>query len=417
MIKIVETDCGVRLVMERIPHVQSVSVGLWVRAGSVHEEKRTGGISHVVEHMLFKGTETKSAKQIAEEVDSIGSHMNAFTGKESTCYYIKSLASNIEQSTDILLDMFLNSVFEPKELRKEKRVIREEIKMIEDSPEDDIYEQIGALVFKGMPLERSVIGTSGSLRHISQCEIKNYVESQYTKDSIVVSVAGNFEEDQIRNIIEGKLAGLRPSKEWDGMEGLPHTPKRKIKEKDIEQAHICLGTRGVKLGDDRYYAFAILNNILGGGMSARLFQNIREQKGLAYAVYSSSNSFTETGIFSIYAAVAHDKVQEALAAIREELEALRKKGITADELKASQEQLKAQYIFSQESVNGRMFSIGKHLTLLGKVMHPEEVIARIDAVDLACLEEVSKLVDDIKTYSGVLITNGRPGSKTWAVCS
>jgi len=413
MIKTIKMGCGVRLVMEHIPYVQSASIGLWTKTGSVNESKKNKGISHFIEHMMFKGTERRSAKEIAEDVDKIGSHMNAFTGKEATCYYIKTLATNIDQSVDVILDMFMNSKFDKEEMEKEKNVICEEIKMIEDSPEDDIHDLICEIVFKGTPLAQSIIGTPSSLRGISRNTIKKYIENEYTKDSVVVSVTGNFDEEHIISLLADKLSGLKETKEYRETENIDYVPGYRVKVKDIEQSHICLGTRGLKLDEDRYYALAVLSSILGGGMSSRLFQNIREQKGLAYSVYSSSSSFVDMGIFSIYAAVSHDKVTDALMAIKEELVSLQKEGVTSVELAAAKEQLKGSYIFSQENVNGRMFSIGKNMTLLGKVFLPEEVIAGINNVTLDDVRNVSKLVDRFEDYSAILITNRKMDLKSW----
>ena len=413
MIKARKLDCGVTLIMEHIPYVQSAAFGVWARVGSVDEKKNTAGISHLIEHMIFKGTEKRSAKQIAEDVDKIGSNINAFTGKEATCYYIKTLASNIDKSIDIVLDMFLNSVFDRNELEKEKLVIYEEMKMIEDTPEDDIHDILCELVFKGIPLAQPIIGTKSSLSRITGDGIKKYMRDEYTRDSIVISVAGKFDEEYLVSLVEGKLNSLGASKEKKPCPGAMYPTIFKVKVKDIEQAHICLGIKGVRLDDEKYYAFAVLNNIFGGTMSARLFQSIREDKGLAYAVYSSSSSFADTGIFSIYAAVSHEKARETVYAIKEELVKLKKGGVSESELSAAREQLKGSYIFSQESVNGRMFSIGKNMTLLGKIFTPEEVIAGIDKVTQDDIAEVSDQINNFEDYSAVMITNRRADLAKW----
>jgi predicted Zn-dependent peptidase len=213
MINTKKLKCGVTLVMEHIPYVQSTSFGIWAKAGSVDEAKKTAGISHLIEHMVFKGTENRNAKEIAKDADKIGSHMNAFTGKESTCYYIKSLASNIDKSIDIMMDMFFNSLFDEKELEKEKLVIYEEMKMIEDAPEDDIHDIICDMVFKGNPLAQPIIGTRTSLSGINRNTIKKYIKNEYTQDSIVISIAGKFDEDAITDLIEEKLSTLIATKE------------------------------------------------------------------------------------------------------------------------------------------------------------------------------------------------------------
>ncbi len=411
MIKLKNLNCGIRVAMEKIPHVQSVSMGIWVRAGAVDEAGANAGISHYIEHMLFKGTETRSAKQIAEDVDKIGGQMNAFTGKEATCYYIKTLSSNVEKSAEILLDMFINSRFDKKEMGKEKKVIFEEIKMIEDSPEDDIHDIICELLFKGHPLANSIIGTPSSLRSINQEVILRYLEEEYTRDNIVISVSGNFDEEQICSLFEGKLCQLKPEKKKKEIPTFVYEPRFRVKVKDIEQSHLCMGIPTFGLDDDRHYGLVLLNNIMGGSMSSRLFQNIREEKGLAYSVYSMASSFAEEGYFNIYAGVSHDKLEAAIRAIRDELKILRENGVTEEELSIAKEQLKSSYIFSQENVNSRMFAIGKNSILLGKVYTAEEIIAGIDRVTLEDLKELSAMISDITAYSGAVITNRKVNLK------
>lgn len=396
-------NCGVRIVMEEIPYVQSVSIGIWVKAGSVDETAKNSGISHFIEHMLFKGTENRSAKKIAEDVDKIGGQINAFTGKEATCYYLKTLASNIDKAADILVDMFINSKFDEEEMEKEKRVVYEEIKMIEDSPEDDAHDIISELIFKGNPLAKSIIGTPKSLQGITQKVIRKYISEEYTRDNIVVSVCGSFDPDHVCELFDCKLLALNAGKAPKEFESADYKPSYKVKVKDIEQSHICLGLKGLALEDERYYSLVLLNNIMGGSMSSRLFQNIREEKGLAYSVYSMSSSFSNTGYFNIYAGVSHDRIKDAVIGIQDELKLLETEGVTLEELQTAKEQLKGSYIFSLENVNGRMFSIGKNMLLLNKIYTPEEVMDSIDAVSMDDIRAISELITDIHNYSGVLI--------------
>jgi predicted Zn-dependent peptidase len=398
-----QLDCGVRIVMEEIPYVQSVSVGIWVKAGSVDESAKTSGISHFIEHMLFKGTDNRSAKKIAEDVDKIGGQINAFTGKEATCYYLKTLASNIDKAADILVDMFINSKFDEEEMEKEKRVVCEEIKMIEDSPEDDAHDIISELIFKGNPLAKSIIGTPKSLEGITRNMIKKYIADEYTRDNLVISICGSFDPEHVCELFDCKLTALSSNKTAKQFEDADYKPNYKVKVKDIEQSHLCLGLKGLALEDDRYYTLALLNNIMGGSMSSRLFQNIREEKGLAYSVYSMSSSFSNDGYFNIYAGVSHDKIKDAVVGIQDELKLLKTDGVTEEELQTAKEQLKGSYIFSLENVNGRMFSIGKNMLLLNKIYTPEEVMASIDRVSMEDISDVSEMITDIHNYSGVLI--------------
>ncbi len=405
MIKIKDLSCGARIVMEEIPYVKSAAIGIWVKAGAVNEEPEISGVSHYIEHMLFKGTSNRNAKQIASDADRIAGQINAFTGKEATCYYIKTLSENIDKAADILLDMFLNSQFDPVEMDKERMVIYEEMKMIEDSPEDDAHDIIGEIVFKGNPLAKSIIGNTDTLAGIDRDVIKKYIRQQYTADSIVVSVAGNFDEKQIVSIFDGKFDKFAKTKEHIEYGDISYTPGYRCKVKDIEQSHICLGTIGIARDDERFYALSLLNNIMGGSMSSRLFQNIREEKGLAYSVYSIASSFIHTGYYNIYAGVSHDRIHAAIKGIKEELEALKEKGITAEELEISKAQLKGSYIFGMENVNARMFNIGRNLTLSGKINTPEEVIESIDKVSLAYVNDVASLIYDFDNYSAIVITD------------
>lgn len=389
--------------MEEIPYVQSVSIGIWVKAGSVDETAKNSGISHFIEHMLFKGTENRSAKRIAEDVDKIGGQINAFTGKEATCYYLKTLSNNIDKAADILIDMFINSKFDEEEMEKEKRVVCEEIKMIEDSPEDDAHDIISELIFKGNPLAKSIIGTPKSLNGISRNMIKKYIAEEYTRDNIVVSICGSFDADHVCELFDCKLMALSPNKAPKAFDEADYKPNYKVKVKDIEQSHLCLGLKGLALDDERYYSLVLLNNIMGGSMSSRLFQNIREEKGLAYSVYSMTSSFSNTGYFNIYAGVSHDRIKDAVIGIQDELKQLKIGGVTDEELQTAKEQLKGSYIFSLENVNGRMFSIGKNMLLLNKIYTPEEIMASIDAVNMDNIKDISEIVTDIHNYSGVLI--------------
>ena len=406
-IEIRKLDCGVRVVMETIPHVQSAAIGIWVKTGAVNETAKYAGVSHYIEHMMFKGTENRNAREIAADIDKIGGQMNAFTSKESTCYYVKVLKDNFEKGAEVLLDMLSNSLFDKIEMDKERQVICEEIKMIEDQPDDLAHDVVSEILFKGNPLGNSIIGTPSSLNRISRKVLTEYFDTQYTRDSIVVSVAGNINPDQVCAYLEDKFDKLGASKPVHENGYTPYEKKHKVIVKDIQQSHLCLATRAISLIDPRYYAFSVLNNVMGGSMSSRLFQNIREEKGRAYSVYSMLNCFSSDGYFNIYAGVSHDKIGAAIGGIREELEILGSQGITEEELSASREQLKSSYIFGQENVASRMFAIGKNLILLDRVFTPEEVLEGLNAVTMDDIEEVKKTLCDMSSYSAVAVTNKR----------
>ncbi|MDD2484116.1 MAG: pitrilysin family protein [Eubacteriales bacterium] len=405
MIKKKTLQNGTRIILEKIPSVQSVSVGIWVRAGSIDEKPENLGISHLIEHMLFKGTEKRTSKQIAEDLDRIGVHSNAFTSKECTCYYVKTLESNVEKACEILTDMFMNSTFDVTEFEKEKAVIFEEIKMIEDSPEDDAHDQLTEMVFRGTPLESPIIGTTETLSSIDRDMVVNYLHEQYSADSIVVSVAGSFDEDKICELFEKALINLKPDKTKKQAGSAIYVPEYRSKVKEVEQSHLCFGIKSVPHEDELYYTMVLLNSIVGGSMSSRLFQNIREEKGLAYSVYSSVQAYVADGIFSIYAGVSHEKVKDTIAAVSEELRALKTSGVTLDELEIAKEQFKSSYAFSQENVSSRMFSNGKNLLLRGNYMTPKEVIGKVDAVDMDKMTQAFQKIIDLDQYCGIVIGN------------
>ncbi len=413
-IKVRKLDCGVRVVTEKIDYVQSASFGVWVRAGAVNETEKNAGVSHFIEHMAFKGTKKRNARQIAEDIDRIGGQINAFTGKEATCYYVKTIGTNLQKGAEVILDMLTDSVFDKKEMDKERKVICEEIKMIEDQPDDLAHDTVTEMLFKGSPLGKRIIGTPTSLKNISRNILVKYKEEQYTRDSIVVSIAGNFDEEEFYKFLEDKFDSMARAKQPQPCEVKEYRPGFKVMTKDIQQSHICLATKAVPLQDKRIYALQVLNNIMGGSMSSRLFQNIREEKGLAYSVYSLTSSFSTEGYYLIYAGVGHDKIKDALQGIEEELMSLKKEGVTQDELSMSKEQLKSGFIFGQENVASRMFVNGKNVVLLDKIYTPEEIISEIDKVSLEDIDRVKSLICDTKSYTGVAVTDRRfDWSRAW----
>ena len=404
MVTIKKLNCGTTVIMEKSERVLSAALGIWVRAGASDEWDEVSGVSHFIEHMMFKGTKNRTAKQIAEDVDKIGGVFNAFTGKEATCYYIKTLSSNICRGAEILLDMLTGSKFDQEEMDRERQVICEEIKMVKDTPDDDVYDTISELVAGGNPLGRSILGTPESLAGIDRSRLVDYRDQMYARDSIVVAVAGNFDEEAIEAIFEDRLTSLRDKKPKKEIQLKPYQQSFNVKVRDIEQTHICLATPGIALDDPRYYAFVLLNSIFGGSMSSRLFQNIREQKGLAYSVCSMNLFSSYWGFFSIYAGVSPEKAEEALDAIHYELDTLRESGVTEEELAMAKEQMKSSYIFGLESVNSRMFSIGKNKLLLDRVYAEEEVLSSFDRVTREDIREVAEMIGDYSSYCGAAVT-------------
>ncbi len=407
MITTRKLDCGVRIVMEDIPYVKSVALGIFVRAGAIDEVAKYSGISHYIEHMMFKGTGKRTAKQLAEDVDRIAGNINAYTAKENTCYHIKTLSSNLDKAVEILTDMFLNSQFDTVEMNRERNVIYEEMSMSEDTPDDLAYEMITSSVFKSHPLENSILGNRSSLKRISRSVLRDYIDREYTKDSIVISVAGNFNADHVCQLFNQAMSSLPESKQAKIIEKVPYEPVYTVKVKDIEQSHVMLATRSIDLGNELYYSMAVLNNAFGGPMSSRLFQNVREIKGLAYSVFSMNAAYSDLGAFMMYAGVSHKNIHKAVNAIKEELKLLKAKGLSEDEISMSKEQLKGNYIYGQENVNGRMLSIGKNMLLLDKIFTPEEVIADINKVSKDSISQCIDMITDIENYSASLVSNHR----------
>ncbi|MBE6020750.1 MAG: insulinase family protein [Clostridiales bacterium] len=399
MIKTVKLDCGAQVVLEKIPYVKSTCVGVWVKAGSVNENGKNFGISHFIEHMTFKGTPSRNAKQIAEDIDRIGGQINAFTGKEATCYYVKTLDSNIGKAVEVLLDIFFHSSYDDVEMEREKQVVYEEINMHDDSPEDDVSDTFYEALFNDHPLGTEILGTKEILASLTADDLRKYVDENYTMNNVLISVTGNFDEDEILGTFEKHFKQLSKKEQKKVIYPDKYEPKFIYKERDIEQAHICMGVRGAKLDDDLHYARHIVCGILGGSMSSRLFQSIREEKGMAYSVYSYLSSYTNDGCFTIYAGVGQDKLPETIRLIREELALLKDKGITADEFNAAKEQLKSSYTFSLENVSGKMASNGKSQLLLGKIYTPEETLDKISSVTMEEVEKVIKEFTDMNNYS------------------
>ena len=393
MINRITLENGVRIIYEKIPHVRSVSVGIWVGAGSRNEKKEINGISHFIEHMLFKGTKKRSAKEIAESIDSIGGQINAFTGKECTCYYTKTLDTHIDIAIDVLADMFFNSVFSEKDIDIERKVVIEEINMYEDSPEDLVHDYLSETVWENDAIGMPILGTYESLQRINRDKIVQYISNHYLPENTVIAVAGNFDDNNLIDLIKRNFGSWHSDKEpIKQFEKAKFKVSNRIKQKDIEQVHICLGFEGIEHGNDDLYALLALNNVFGGGMSSRLFQKIREERGLVYSIYSYPSSYCNAGLFTIYAGMNPEHKDTFLELVMEEIKYLIKHGISEEELVKSKEQLKGSYILGLESTSSRMNSIGKSELMLGKIYTPEEVLKKIDEVNN---EKVGEIIDKV----------------------
>lgn len=393
MYKKLTLDNGVRIVSEKIPYVHSVSLGIWISTGSRRENSKNNGISHFIEHMLFKGTEKRTAKQIAESIDNIGGQLNAFTGKECTCFYTKTLDTHLDIAIDVLADMLFNSLFAKKDITVEKKVIIEEIGMYEDTPEELVHDMLSETLWDGNSLGYPILGTEKCLKPMNREMMQQYMLENYTPENTIIAVAGNFEEETLEKLVRQYFSNWeargRKIQEYEGVEFKADT---RIKEKDTEQVHLCVGYNGIEHGSDDLYSLLAVNNIFGGGMSSRLFQKIREKRGLVYSIYSYPSAYKKTGLFTIYAGMNPEHMNEVAELIAGEIKLLLKKGITADDLQKSKEQLKGNYILGLESTNSRMNSIGKSELMLGHINTPEEILRKIDAISMNVVHEVTERI-------------------------
>ncbi|AMM92505.1 pitrilysin family protein [Peribacillus simplex] len=391
MIKKYTCQNGVRIVLENIPTVRSAAIGVWIKTGSRNETPELNGVSHFLEHMFFKGTTTRNAREIAESFDSIGGQVNAFTSKEYTCYYAKVMDNHASYALEILADMFFNSTFDGEELKKEKNVVYEEIKMYEDTPDDIVHDLLSKAVYENHPLGYPILGTENTLETFNSDTLKKYVHDMYTPDKVVVSIAGNVDEKLIQEVEsyfgsyqggEDRLELVKPSFQQN----------RITRKKETEQAHLCLGYKGLEIGNDKTYSLITLNNILGGSMSSRLFQDVREQRGLAYSVYSYHSSYQDSGLVTVYGGTGTNQLDSLYETIQETLDTLKRDGITEKELRNSKEQLKGSLMLSLESTNSRMSRNGKNELMLGEHRSLDDIIIKIDEVTEDTVNELANQI-------------------------
>ena len=391
MIKQFTLNNGLRVLCEQLPHLRSVSMGVWVKAGSILESPDENGLSHFIEHMAFKGTEKRSAKQIAQEMDAVGGYLNAATSKLFTYYYAKVIDEDIELACDILSDIVISPSIEQKEVDKERNVVLEEIAMTDDSPEDVAYDLISGAVFGSQSLGQTILGPREGIERYSREDLIAFRKKHYSPMNACVAIAGNFDFDRIRDLME-KYFGA-----WQGNAGdifpvnvANMNPCTLTAEKDTEQVHICLGYTGKPTGHQDIYPIAVFNSILGGGMSSRLFQRIREESGMAYSVYSTPSYYPHCGEFCVYAATSPKNIHAVLNQLQEETQLMIEKGMTAEEFRMAKAQLKGSFILGQESAYNRMNSMGSAMILQNRLIPTDETIRKIEAVTQEDAQRVAK---------------------------
>ncbi len=399
---------GVRVLTEEIPHVLSAAVGIWVSVGSMHETQEVAGICHALEHMLFKGTPSRSAREIAETLDAVGGQLNAFTDKEVTCFHAHVLSEHLPLALDLLCDMLRNSCFRPADVRLEKRVILEEIGQIEDEPDELVHDLLMERMWPDHPLGRPVIGTRRTVRALNRETLVGFLHENYVAGRVVVATAGAVSHTRIVEQMERLLGGMRAAP----VPADPPAPQTQCSTRRVgretEQAHICLGVPGTSQLDPDRYPLAVLDTLLGSANSSRLFQEIRESRGLAYTVGSCSVSYRDAGVLTVYAGTRPDTADAVLTLIREEFDRVLQEGVRADEVERARSQLKGSLLLALEGTGSRMVRIAKSLLYYGRVLPMDEVVHDIDSVTL---EDVNRIARTILPAAGTSVVVLGPKAK------
>ena len=399
---------GIPILTELIPTAYSISLGIWVKVGSRDEQVRNTGISHFIEHLLFKGTKRRTALEISRAIESVGGILNAFTGREYTCFYAKVLDQHLDLALDILSDIFLNSKFNAGEVERERNVILQEISMVEDTPEELVHDLFNCSFWGGHALGRPVLGSSDNIRRFRTGDLKGYFRERFLGGPVLITAAGNCRHEEVVRSIEKITRRVKP-KEWSPRRRRPTAHAGfHAHQKPLEQVHLCIGARARKYSHPSRFAFYILNTILGGGMSSRLFQEIREKRGLAYSVYSYISSYVDAGLFGIYAGVSEKHVREVLDLILIELRSLRDRRINKETLRIAKEQLKGNLLLSNESTDSRMSRLAKNEIYFRRYVEIDEVLSLLDKVTPEEVQEAARDAFGRDGLMAVLLGNIRP---------
>ncbi len=394
MVQFYTLSNGLRIGAEKISHVKSVTAGFFIQAGGLTEKKQENGISHFLEHMLFKGTENRSACQIVQAIDRTGGVLNAFTSDEYTCYYVKTLDRQLETAIDVLCDMLFHSLFSPEDMELEKRVIAEEISLYEDSPEELVGDLLSQQAWGDCPAGRTILGTQKGIKAFERNHLISYMDRFYHPENMVFAIAGSFELSQVIELLEKRMAKVMSWTPQFPESPLVFHPGVSYKEKDAEQTQFVFGFEGVSRKDKDLYPLLTVNTLFGGGMSSRLFQNIREQRGLAYSIGSYPLCYNKSGILAISAGISPENTEETMELIFREIKELCENGISEEELSACKDQLAGGYLLGLESTSSRMSHLGKGLLLEESVKTPEQVLQLIDAVTL---EDAKRVIERVFT--------------------
>ena len=382
---------GLTILTEEMPHIRSVSIGIWVKTGSRHESAEWNGISHFVEHMVFKGTQNRNAEQIAREVDSVGGNMDAFTAKECICFDVKVLDEHLPTAVDILSDLVLNPVFAAEEIKRERGVIIEEIKMDEDNPDYLVHEIFTQNFWKDHPLGRPILGTRETVKKFEQQTLLDYYRRFFIPNNMIISVAGNLKHDRFVNLVKEKFSQLQSGP--NGFHQDPPKIQARINmrnKKALEQVQLCIGVPSLPIGHDERFASYILNTLLGGGMSSRLFQSVREKQGLAYAIYSELNPYRDTGCMAIYAGTSRENAPKVVESVMAEFRTLKSEPVTDEEIRRAKDQLKGSLMLSLESSTARMSNLARQELYFDRFYSMDEIIARVEQVTKDSLMQLAQ---------------------------
>ncbi|MDX1639532.1 MAG: pitrilysin family protein [Balneolaceae bacterium] len=397
-------DNGLTIVTEKIDSVKSVTAGIWVKTGSRNETDRQAGITHFLEHMLFKGTENRSSYDIAMSMESVGGYLNAFTSSEYTCYYSRCLNTKLDRALDVLSDMVLHPTFPEEEIEKEKKVVIEEMKMYRDSPDDYLFEEFSGNVFKNHPLGRPVIGYEQTVSNFERSDLYEYMEERYQPWNLLVAVAGNVEHETVVEIVDRYFGNITSKKQPEKDHDLAaYEPDRQTYTKPIEQTHLIIGRRGLEFDHDDKYRLLLANTVLGGGMSSRLHQNVREKYGYCYSINTFNQSYKDTGLFGIYVGTDLDYVDHVRELINRELEKLQEETIVGQELQEAKAQLKGKLVLSLESTSNRMSRLAKSELYYDRFITIDELISEIDSVDASAIQRFAEAFFDTQQYSEALL--------------
>lgn len=391
--QITQFSNGLRVVSEYIPHFRSISLGFWVGVGSRSETPDINGITHLIEHLLFKGTKKRSYRDIAIAFDSIGAEFNAFTDKENTCVYADFLDTHLDQCVELLFDVVFNPSFLPENIKTEKKIVLEEIKMVEDNPADNIFNYFYKTILNSHPLSLPVLGTRKSLAHLESKDIWQYFTEKFALNNIVISAAGNVKHKDLVDTIKKYIENIENIKKRNHFEKFTlQEPKvihtKKIYKRKIKATHLCYGGIGCKRSSSDRYPLSLLINIIGGNMSSRLFQKIREEKGLSYSIFASNTQYIDTGIVCIYAASSPRNVYKVLELIEKEIEDVKKNGVKEIELERAKENIKGNIVLNIEDISSRMSRLGKSLLMDNEILTIDEILKKIDKVKLKDIEDV-----------------------------